>query len=204
MIPSDKIPFEYILSQIFFIFELYIPMCSGLKILYSSSSYLYLKFDLFISSYIITFCKPILPNKFLILTSLIIFRISSSFNSSSFSSNSSNSSNSSHTSNYSNSSLTQIESIELVDFQPAKINSQNISNDLIINILPDTNINKLPDTKNLPCSEITHIIPIIQKKSNNIELEDDFVVVYTEFEDDDETSSLLHDNIIIQNKYKLI
>ena len=80
---------------------------------------------------------------------------------------------------------------ELVEFQPTKISPQNISTDLIIDIPPDTliNINNLSITPNI---------------STNVELEEDFEILNKETDDDDETVSLLHENIIIQNKYKFI
>jgi hypothetical protein len=78
--------------------------------------------------------------------------------------------------------------IELVEFQPTKINPQNICTDLIIDIPPDTHINNLIITPNISI----------------VELEEDFEILNKETDDDDETISLLHENIIIQNKYKFI
>ena len=82
--------------------------------------------------------------------------------------------------------------IELVELSKT-MNVQNMSTDLIIDIPQDTLITNLS------------IIPITPNPSiSDAKLEEDFEILYKELEDDDETISLLHENIIIQNKYKFI
>ena len=82
--------------------------------------------------------------------------------------------------------------IELVELSKT-MNVQNMSTDLIIDIPQDTLITNLS------------IIPITPNPSiSDAKLEEDFEILYKEIEDDDETISLLHENIIIQNKYKFI